>query len=187
MPLPAILSGVGSIIDGLIKIDDLINGGRAVDAIEKAAAQAVLDALGVPLDLDGEVNQQTITQAINAAVLPAGCELTNIFDKQAVQADIKRIALAEAAAAFGFDGPLSADTLRAQITAQISAEVRDQIAQGAGEFIDAAKPLAAVQRLIDRPPPKDWQSPRKFTENAEKNRERQARYRASHTRKWIAI
>ena len=185
MPLPAILAGASAALAAAIAADDLFTGGRVQDAIGKRAAQAVLDARGIPLDLDGEVNQETITAAINSAVMPDGITFENIFDKDAVRRDVKRIALANAAEAFGFEGGLSAAQIKQQIVSQISAEVEQDIADGGGEYLDAAKGLVSLQRLLSRPEPFDWQAPRVFTKKAEKNRERQATYRGSHKRVWI--
>ena len=149
-------------------------------------ARAVLDYRGIPLDLDGEVNQFTITEAINSAVMPDGVKFENLFDKEAVRRDVKRLAIDYAAEAFGFEGSLDADQLKAELMREILAEVKADIASGAGDYIDATKGLALAQRLIDAPEPFDWQAPRVFSKKAEKNRARQEVYRASHSRTWTA-
>jgi hypothetical protein len=186
MALPAILAAAASALAAAIVIDDLITGGRVGDAVGKKAAQAVLDARGIPLDLDGEVNQFTITAAINSAVMPDGIAFENLFDKDAVRRDVKRIGLDYAAAAFGYEGGLDADVLKRSIIQEITAEVREEIRAGGGEYMDAARGLVATQRLIDAPEPFDWQAPRVFKNKAEKNRERQARFRANSVRVWVA-
>lgn len=191
MPLPAILAGAAAVLAPLIWIDQLFYGGRVSDELSakigKKAAQAVLDARGIPLDLDGEVNQQTITEAINVGVMPEGVRFENLFDKDQIKRDIKRIALEQAASQFGFEGSTEPSVIRRQIIDKITAEVRAEISAGGGEFMDAAKGLAETQRLIDRPEPKDWQKIRNFSDKAEKNRARQEAYRASHNRKWVEI
>ena len=186
MPLPAIFAGAASALAAAMVADNLLTGGRVSDAIGRRAAQAVLDARGIPLDLDGDVSQETITAAINSAVMPDGVAFENIFDEDAVRRDVKRIALASAAETFGFSGSTDPEQLKQEIISQIVAEVRQDIADGGGEYVDAAKGLVAVQRLLDRPEPFDWQAPRVFTKKAEQNRARQATYRAAHSRKWIA-
>lgn len=187
MPLPAILAGAATVLSAAIFADDLITGGRVSEAIGKKAAQAVLDARGIPLDLDGQVNQQTITAAINVAVMPDGVEFTNLFDKEQVMADVKRMALEQAAEAFGFEGGASAEALRRAIIDKVVGEVMADMQAGGGDYLDAAAGLVEVQRLLDRPEPKEWNKPRVFTARAAKNRERQATYRASHSRKWVEI
>lgn len=186
MPLPAILAAAASALAAAIVIDDLITGGRIGDAVGKKAAQAVLDARGIPLDLDGEVNQYTITQAINSAVMPDGIVFENLFDKDTVRRDVKRIGLGYAAAAFGFEGGSDPDVLRRQIIQEITSEVMDDIRAGGGDYIDATLGLVATARLANSPEPFDWQAPRVFTRKAEKNRERQARFRAGSVRVWVA-
>lgn len=185
MPLPAILAGAAAVLSAAMVVDNLLTGGRVSDAVGKRAAQAVLDARGIPLDLDGEVSQQTITQAINVAVMPDGVTFENLFDKLAVKRDVKRMALAYAAESFGFEGSSDPDVLKKKIIEDVMREVRQDIAAGQGEYVDAAKGLALVQRVIDKPEPFDWQKVRNFSNKAEKNRERQERWRASNKRKWV--
>lgn len=185
MPLPAILGAAGSVLAAAMLADDVFNGGVVQAAIGKRAAQAVLDARGIPLNLDGEVTRETITQAINAAVMPEGVTFENLFDSEAVKRDVRRIAIEKAGQAFGFDGVATAQGLKDKVFALVVAEVQSDIAAGGGDYLDAARSLVKEQRLIDLPPPKDWQAPRKFTQKAVKNRERQARFRASSKRVWI--
>ena len=186
MPLPAILGGVVSVLGAAIALDEFVTRGRVAETIAKKAAQSVLDARGIPLDLDGEVNQFTITAAINQAVMPEGVAFDNLFDREAVKRDAKRIGLDYAAAAFGYEKGANPAALRASIIADIKAEVLADIRAGAGEYLDAAKGLVSVQRLIDGPEPFNWQAPRKFTQKAIKNRERQERFRAANDRVWVA-
>ena len=186
MPLPAILGGAVAVLSAAIVVDELLTGGRVSEAIGKKAAQAALDARGIPLNLDGDVNQETITAAINAAVMPEGVAFTNLFDREAVRSDVKRMALEYAASTFGFEGGASPEGLRDAIISEIRGEVLADIRAGAGEYIDAARGLVAVQKLIDAPEPFDWQAPRKFTQKAIKNRERQERFRAANVRVWVA-
>lgn len=183
--MPGFLAAAAPVLAALMVADDLLTGGAVQAEIGKRAAQAVLDGRGIPLNLDGEVNHETITQAINAAVMPEGVEFSNLFDNDAVKSDVRRIGLAYAAEAYGYEGGLSASQLRERITSEIVREVLDDISAGGGEYMDAALGLVAAQRLIDKPEPKKWNVPRVFTVKAEKNRERQARYRASHKRVWI--
>ena len=185
MPLPAIFAGAASVLAAAMVVDNLITGGRVSDAIGKKAAQAVLDARGIPLDLDGEVSQETITAAINSAVMPEGIAFENIFDSDAVKRDVKRIALDQAAQTFGFEGGLSAQALAEKITQKIVSEVVDDIRAGGGDYIEATKGLVAIQKIINMPEPFDWQAARVFTKKAEQNRARQATYRAAHKRVWI--
>jgi hypothetical protein len=185
MPLPIILAGAVSALSALIVADNLVTGGRVSDEIGKRAAQAVLDARGIPLDLDGEVSEETITEAINAAVMPDEIVFRNLFDKATIEADVKRIALDYAAEAFGFEGGLSPAGIKQKIMSEIVSEVLADIGAGSGDYLEATAGLVEIENLLTRPEPKDWKKIRNFTEKGEKNRERQARYRESHSRKWI--
>lgn len=191
MPLPAFLAGLASVLAAAMVVDDLVTGGRVSDEVGrivgKKAAQAVLDARGIPLDLDGEVNQFTITAAICAAVAPDGVVFENLFDKDAVRADLKRIALDYAASTFGYEAGLSPGGLKASIIAGVTEQVKQEISTGAGEYLDAAKGLTKIDKMIAAVPVKDWQAVRNFSKKAELNRGYQETYRANHRRKWIEV
>lgn len=191
MPLPVALAGLATALAAAMVIDDLVTGGRVTDEVGrlvgKKAAQALLDARGIPLDLDGDVNQSTITAAICAAVAPDGVVFQNLFDKDAVRADVKRIALDYAASTFGYEAGLSPSGLRASIIAGVTAQVREEISSGAGEYLDAAKGLTKIEKMIAAVSDIDWQAPRVFTKKAELNRGYQATYRASHRRTWREV
>lgn len=186
MPLPAVVAAAVSVLSAAIVADDLLTGGKYGQAIGKKAAQLVLDSRGIPLDLDGEVNEFTITSAL-CSLLPDGVVFENVFDKEAVRRDLKQMAVSYAADQFGFDGSVDPDVLRQKIIDEVTREVLADIQAEQGKYLDAAKGLAEVQRLIDRPEPFDWKSPRVFTTKAEKNRDRQAAYRAAHSRKWVEL
>ena len=181
MALPAFVVGVASILALVFnrKLEE-----RAAQEIGKLAAQSALDKLGIPLDLDGEVNHETITQAINAGVLKGEVTFTNLFDKDAVKADVRRIALERAGAAFGYEGGLSVDAVSLRLVAEIIQEVRADIAAGAGPYIDAAQDLQGVLSKL-KPRHDDWATPKNFTQKGINNRARQAAYRAAHSRKWL--
>lgn len=191
MPLPAILAGAASVLAVAMVVDDLVTGGRVSDAVGrtvgKKAAQAVLDARGIPLDLDGEVNQYTITRALNAAVMPEGVVFENLFDKEQVRRDIKKIALDYAATAFGYEAGLSPKSLKASIISGVTEQVNREIIEGAGEYLDAAKGVTKIDRMIAAVPSRDWQAPRVFTKKAQLNREHQEKYRNSHSRVWRQV
>ena len=105
--------------------------------IGKVAAQQALEGLGIPLDLDGDVSQETITQAINEGILGGEMQFRNLFDREMVEADLKRIAIEQAGQAFGFEGGLSIEGIREKLVSQIISEVQENIASAGGEYIDA--------------------------------------------------
>lgn len=184
MPAPlAIIGAVAAVIT-------VVGGEKVQRAIEnkvgRAVAQGVLDQYGIPLDLDGEVNQFTLTQAINAGPLGGEFEFTNLFDKEAVKADVKRIAIERASEAFGYDGEGGVDAVRQKLVSDILNQISDEIEAGGGEFLAAAKDLESTAKIVMKPKPKDdWNAPRNFSKEGIANREYQAKYRASHKKHWV--
>ena len=185
------MAGAASVLAAAILLDDLVTGGRVSDAVGRAvgkqAAQAVLDARGIPLDLDGDVNQLTITAAICAAVVPDGMVFVNLFDKEQTRRDVQRIALDYAATTFGYEAGMSPDALRLSIISEVTNQVRQEISEGSGEYLEAAKGLVKIEQIIAGVSQKNWQEPRVFTPKAIKNREYQAKYRATHSRVWREV
>ena len=156
--------------------------------------QAAFERIGLDLDPSDGLTPQALTQAINAGPLAGtGIELTNIFDRDACKRDVMRVAIDQAAGAFGLSVPdKSAEGLKAAVKAEITRRVMEQLGEGAGDYIDAAPELVEVARqlragikagLIDEHgnfvPPELMQD-----EFHVKLRERQARYYANHGRKW---
>lgn len=184
MPAPLAVIGVVAGIIGII-------GGEKIPReierrIGRAAAQGVLNKFEIPLDLDGEVNQFTLTEAINAGPLGGEFAFTNLFDKEAVKADVKRIAVERASSAFGYDSEGGVDAVREKLVSDILNQISDQIEAGGGEFLAAAKDLEATAKIVMKPKPKDdWNAPRNFSKEGIANREYQAKYRASHKKHWV--
>lgn len=154
-------------------------------AIGKAAAQYVIrDKLGIDIDLDGTVTKETISQAVCRDILGGELQFSNLFDRSAVKADVKRIAVEQATKSLGFEGGASIDSIREQLQSKLLDEIRAEIEAENGAFIEAAKGLAKTQALIDKPVNLDYNKPVDFSKKGIANRERQAAYRASHTRHW---
>ena len=184
MPLPAVILAAGSVI-GFFVLEEIRQD--AMQQIGKVAAQQALEGLGIPLDLDGEVSQETITQAINEGILGGEMQFRNLFDRGVVEADLKRIAIERAGQAFGFEGGLSIEGIREKLVSQIISEVQENIASAGGEYIDAAQSLASIEDDMTRGKPRvdDWNKIKNFSDKAEKNRARQETYRNQHSRRWI--
>ncbi len=193
MAVPQIVAAIVAVV-GFLTIEELKFRGReyilekigeAGDKVGKVAAQAALDALGIPLDLDGEVSEATITNAINVGVLGGQIELTNVFDRDALKADMKRIALEQAAVSFGHDKGAGIEAIRDGLVSELVAEIKVEIEAGAGDYVSASIDSALALRALARDKVEDWNTPKDLSEKGEKNRERQTRYRASHERVWV--
>lgn len=184
-------SELGSYIAGLLAGYDAVElaASEVSDTIKTQigafAAFQALRVMGIELPLGGDVNQLTITEAINRDVLGGQFDFKNLFDKEQVRADVRRIALAKAGELYGYDGGRGVAGLREKIISEVIAQVKEQTRAGAGDYVDFAPSLTAAQRVIDSSGVAQSNAPTSTSDKAEKSRARQAKYRASHTRKWV--
>ena len=165
-----------------------------VSEAESAAIKEAFLKMGLDIDPENGINEQTITAAINAGPLGgSGVELTNIFDREAIKRDLRRLALVHAAQQFGIElHSLETEAVKDAIREYVAELVREEIANG-GDLVDAAPDLVAIVKMIDaaRKGYKNEagetieEKPLLMSEAAINNRERQARYRASHKRRWV--
>lgn len=165
-----------------------------MDSYLKSVMSSALERIGLPLDPEQGITPKSITDAINAGPLAGtGIELTNVFDKEQCKKDLIRIGLRQAAAAYGVElKDTSAEGLKAAIKEQISTQINEQLAEGAGPWLDLCPDLvdlsrelaSAVRRgLIDGNG--NLIEPELASDEYHVNlRERQARYRQGHSRHW---
>lgn len=166
-----------------------------VSEAESAAIKDAFQKMGLDIDPEDGINAQTITAAINSGPLGgSGVELTNIFDRDAIKRDLKRLALVHAAQSFGLQlTSLTTEAVTDAVKAYVAEIVREEIAMG-GDLVDAAPDLIAIVKMIDaaRKGYKDEagntvdERPLLMSDAAINNRERQAKYRANHRRRWVA-
>ena len=197
-PLLAIggaLVALGNSETGRHVIDKVMESYR--EPLEKWALEKAFERMGLTLNADTGFSKEAITDAINAGPLAgSGVQLSNIFDRQAVKNDLHRLALAKAVEATGLNiKGLTTEDAKAALREYISDRVIEQVGDGGGSIVDAALPLAELVREIraanrasgtlpGEHPGRD--KPTDFTPAGISNRERQARYRATHTRHWEA-
>lgn len=165
-----------------------------VSDLEKEVIQAAFTKLGLDIDPEEGINATTITQAINNGPLAStGIELTNIFDREAIKKDMQKLALAYAAQSMGIKPKsLKADDVKDAVREYVSEMVIDEISNGNPEWLEEAKDLVAVvqmiseaRRLYKEIEPGVFAKPELSNHPAAvSNRERQAKYRANHKRKW---
>lgn len=192
MPLPIILLGYA--VDAAVAAAVSYGVKEAISAalnrygadLEKWAIKAAAEQMGVHVDPDGPINAQTITAALNEGPLSgSGIEFTNIFDRDAILHDFKRLALARASVQLNLSDVQSVSGLRDGVRAMLREEVTKQIASEAGGLIDAAKDLPQILRAIEgKQRTANWNAPRDFTPAGISNRQRQAKYRAGKTKHW---
>jgi hypothetical protein len=155
------------------------------EKIGNFAAVLALKALGVEVSFGDELTPESITQAINDGVLGGEFTFRNLFDKDTVKADCKRMALEQAASQFGFDGSAGVDGLKQAVIAKVIEDVRAEIEGGGGEYMAAALDLSSALSAINGRPEPGYNAPRDFSAKGVNNRARQAKFRESHTKVWV--
>lgn len=199
-----LLDGV-PIVGGLLKTELHHQLQRHRPEIEKWAMGKAFEAMGLPNLTGGEkLSREDFTKAINAGPLAGtGLQLTNIFDKRAIQLDFQRLALGMTMQALGMPARSAGlDDLRDGLREWVSGQVRAQLADGAADdlvkdakdLIEVVNIIAAVNkefreaRKAGLPPPTGAppKKPLKTDKVSVQNRERQARYRAGHKKRWVA-
>lgn len=170
--------------------------------LEEWALSHAFAAIGIPLTTETGFSREAVTAAINAGPLAgSGVVLTDVFDREAIKSDVKRIALEKAVAETGLEiKGLTVPDLRAALKAYVSNVAREQLESGDGDIVAAAPALVEMLRMIREANKSDPAGPGGTpgyhpgpavpvdpSPEAEKNRERQARYRGAHTRHWEPI
>lgn len=183
------MSELSNFVREVLSVLDIIGLAKdgATQYVEKeigaVAAQQALNAMGINLNISDGTTKKDISEAIDRDLL-GSIGFTNIFDADAVRADARRVALNSASDAFGYERGLSVDGLKRAIVSELAAEIRGQINAKSGEYFEAAPDSGLATSIINREK-KDSREIKNFSRSGEKNRERQARYRASHKRVWI--
>ena len=192
MPLPLILAGAGGIIAGLHSaasatkpfLERYLRKHQA--EIESWALANAFEAIGLP-DLSANPSREDITEAINQKFLAGtGFELSNIFDAHAIREDGLKFGLKTAAGELGIE--LESNTIKGMRDALrdwVRGEVVAQIEAQAGSVIDGAADHAGVLAMIQYHQSRPADPGLLMTPEAISNRERQARYRASHSKMWV--
>jgi hypothetical protein len=95
------------------------------------------------------------------------------------------MALEHAAQALGFDASLGMRGMRDNVIARALNKAREQAGDGVGELVEAATDSPHASAIISKPKKEGYSDVINTSDKAEKNRERQARYRAAHRRVWV--
>jgi hypothetical protein len=208
MPLPIVV-GVVAAVMALIAAtkDDL--GDIALESVKDAAkaeakklvkqflrehreeliAAVLSNLLGV--QVDGEPTELSITEAVNGKL---GTSFSNLFSADLLREDLLRMAIERIQTALPMVDSLNDEhNVRYAVRAAVFDEIKS-VMDGSGTQLlpsEAAEIIkAAAANLIDV---YDWARPQRpedkpallMDDKSVKNRERQARYRASHTRVWV--
>ena len=151
--------------------------------LKEYALRAALEAMGLVIE-SGPVNEETITAAILAGPLAGlGIEVTDLFNREALIAALKKIAIGKAGDALGLSGVSSVAGLRDSVRGLLADEIGRQLASEAGSLIAGSPVAPLIAAAIKRRNP-DWNEPTDFTKKGIANRERQAKWRREHTKHW---
>jgi hypothetical protein len=173
---------------------------------KRLAIKAIKEWLGIDetswyelsADDDFSLDEAEITKAINQKLdikASIGIEFSNVFSRDAIKADINKLALARVNFLLGADpeNPIiesfNKDSMRANLRGFFGKHAVLAIENGSSGFIGAAD----VSRIVDAAMTyerhyekykADPARPVINTPAAASNRSRQAKYRANHTRHW---
>lgn len=170
---------------------------RNQGAIESWAIKVVCDSMGLPDLMDEKLDRQSFTNAINAKFLAGQAfQFTNIFDAQTIKNDAMRASLVTVAEQAGLT--LEDKTPKGMANAireWIMGVMADEIAmQEVGELTEDARDVWEILKLYHKYKTEEGEDgtatepePRPVidTPEAASNRERQAKYRANHTKIWV--
>lgn len=170
---------------------------RHSEEIEQWALSNVFETMGLPNLMEGGLNKQSFTQAVNASFLSGSdFQFTNLFDSQAIRGDAMKFGLMQAAAQAGLQLENvsikgMSDALKKWvmdlIEQEISADEMGELLQDAAdvyEIVQLYRKYKAAEKEGEAAE-SEGRKPLINTPEAQANRERQARYRASHRRVWV--
>lgn len=165
-----------------------------VDEYEEAAMKAAFASIGLEIEPSEGLTPQAITAAINAGPLAgSGVELTNLFDRDAVKRDLEQIAVGYAAQAFGIEiTSLRPESIKEAVKGELRKKMLAQLSEGEGEWLALAPDLVDIARRLDEArrvgrmdAAGNFVPPELAMDDYHvKLRERQATYRAGHSRRW---
>lgn len=205
MPIPAILAAGAAVMAALYAaLPDSVHrigkeelarlvAGEASD-YENELLRGAFASIGLDVDPEQGLTPQALTRAINDGPLAgSGVELSNIFDGAAVRRDLEQLALSYAAQNFGLDVPtLNVEGIKAAVKKEMSRRLMEQLGEGAGDWVALAPDLVDIARRLDAARAAGrldaagrFVEPELEQDDYHVNlRERQAKYRAQHSRHW---
>lgn len=170
-------------IKSLDDLERMLSPGRAMG---DWALRAALSQMGIEIGEGEPVNEESITRAVNETVLAgSGVEIANLFDRGSVLRALEVVALEKLGESLGFPEIRGLSGLRDAIRAELAAEVAAQVAEESGDLIEGAPDVRSIARAIAAVgEASGWNEPSDLSAAGESNRERQRRYRATHTKHW---
>lgn len=201
MALPLVIAGAAGVVAGVASAASATKPfvvrllKRHQSEIEEWALKEAFEAAGLPDLANGSPTREDLNAVINEKFLAGtGIELTNIFDRKAIRDDLEKIAYIKAAEALGVElKSKTREGMKEALREWVRGQVEAQISEGGGDLIEGARDVARVLAVIkayrEVIRENNGQAPERpgllMTPEAISNRERQARYRAKHRKKWV--
>jgi hypothetical protein len=145
-----------------------------------------LNAAGLEIEPGTALTPEVIAEAMRAKIeAEYGIDVGNILDADSVKRSLRTEALRLVAERLGVE-PTQAGIAR-EMRSQVSTMLRDAVANGDADVLQAVGlGESRIEEALRAASADEWPTPiSNFSEKAEKSRERQARYRASHKRVWV--
>ena len=150
----------------------------------------VVDALityGLELERGDALTAEALALAVNRKIFAEyGIDVGNLLDADSVRSALKKEALRAVGERLGVEG--GSRDIAAAFKSSVRNTLLEAVASGDAEVLSA---ISVGQRAIEdavrnSEPNLESQQVKNTSEAGEKNRERQARYRAAHKRVWVA-
>lgn len=157
---------------------------NSIDDLEEWGLKWASSSIGLNLDLSKPLTGYTLTDAINSGVLDGtGLHFTNLLDGDSIKRDMRRIALEQVGGTMGLKNTGTVKDLVAGMRGYAVDKILQDKSALAALGIPANPAMLAIIARYGEPSPNE---PTDFTPAGESNRDRQAKYRASHSRHWVA-
>lgn len=192
MPVPALIYAVGAA--ALAAIESEVGHAaigyvkeKALAEIESRKDEFIDESMkSIGLDLEGEgLTDEALTRAVNRQLEGSGVQLDSVLDKEKIKAGFERMAMQKLSEDLGLPPAGTAAEMKAAVQEMIVSEIKQQIQDGEGALIDAAKPDDDTVADIEAAEKSQGNVPQDMSDKGKSNRERQARWRQAHTKHWV--
>lgn len=158
----------------------------AKNEVMNLLAVEVMNVAGLEIEAGSSLSAQSISDAIRAKILNLyGFDSGDLLDPESVKATMRREALRQVGESLGVGGTQS--EIVSSLRGAVRSQVRAAVDSGDGDFLAAvAVGQSRIDDLARALNKNEWPTPiTNETARGQKNRDKQARYRATHKRVWV--
>jgi len=161
---------------------------KLVDKYWKDFVGATIEGMGLDIDVNEGLTDETLTKAVNEKLLSgSGVKLDSLLDRQKMRDGFEKQAMQKIALDLGLPPVDSRVQIRGAVQTWLTDQLGAELSQQAGEVIDAAKPIGKMKEVLTLVgPPKPWNMITDTSKAGEMNRARQRRWRQAHTKQWVS-